>query len=51
MSTVQATNVTCPHRGRTNRVPAAAEGRPRHALLQVVALMLAGRAGGSSWVA
>ncbi|MHB9857726.1 thioredoxin family protein [Streptomyces sp. YIM S03343] len=29
MSTVQATNVTCPHCGRTNRVPAAAEGRPR----------------------
>ena len=29
MSTVQATNVTCPHCGRTNRVPVAAEGRPR----------------------
>ena len=29
MSTLQATNVTCPHCGRTNRVPAAAEGRPR----------------------
>ncbi|MBP5910019.1 thiol reductase thioredoxin, partial [Streptomyces sp. LBUM 1478] len=27
MSTVQATNVTCPHCGRTNRVPVAAEGR------------------------
>ncbi|MCZ4602229.1 thioredoxin [Streptomyces sp. Lzd4kr] len=29
MSTVQATNVTCPHCGRTNRVPVVAEGRPR----------------------
>ncbi|MEU0914253.1 thioredoxin [Streptomyces althioticus] len=28
MSTVQATNVACPHCGRTNRVPAAAAGRP-----------------------
>ncbi|MET7439772.1 thioredoxin [Streptomyces sp. NPDC004082] len=28
MSTVQTTNVTCPHCGRTNRVPPAADGRP-----------------------
>ncbi|MFC9284908.1 MULTISPECIES: thioredoxin [Streptomyces] len=28
MSTMQATTVSCPHCGRTNRVPAAAEGRP-----------------------
>lgn len=28
MSTVQAMKVTCPHCGRTNRVPVAAEGRP-----------------------
>ncbi|MFF7381838.1 thioredoxin [Streptomyces griseoluteus] len=29
MSTVRATTVRCPHCGRANRVPAAAEGRPR----------------------
>ncbi|MFC8430501.1 thioredoxin [Streptomyces sp. NPDC057253] len=28
MSTVQATQVTCPNCGRANRVPAVAEGRP-----------------------
>ncbi|MES4889630.1 thioredoxin [Streptomyces sp. NPDC096012] len=29
MSTMQATTVRCPHCGRVNRVPAAAEGSPR----------------------
>lgn len=29
MSTMQAATVSCPNCGRTNRVPAAAEGRPR----------------------
>ncbi|MEU6096875.1 thioredoxin [Streptomyces sp. NPDC047079] len=29
MSTARATTVTCPHCGRANRVPVAAEGRPR----------------------
>ncbi|MER8014065.1 thioredoxin [Streptomyces griseoluteus] len=29
MSTVRATTIRCPHCGRANRVPAAAEGRPR----------------------
>ncbi|MFK4098503.1 thioredoxin [Streptomyces sp. NPDC019531] len=29
MSTLHATTVTCPHCGRGNRVPAAAEGRPK----------------------
>ncbi|MEU0971065.1 thioredoxin [Streptomyces sp. NPDC005917] len=29
MSTMQATTVRCPHCGRANRVPAAAEGSPR----------------------
>ncbi|MER6733277.1 thioredoxin [Streptomyces puniciscabiei] len=29
MSTMQATTVSCPHCGRTNRVPVAAEGRPK----------------------
>ncbi|MYZ07588.1 thioredoxin [Streptomyces sp. SID2999] len=29
MSTVRATTIGCPHCGRVNRVPAAAEGRPR----------------------
>ncbi|MEW2184797.1 thioredoxin [Streptomyces cellulosae] len=29
MSTVRATDVTCPRCGRTNRVPVAAAGRPR----------------------
>ncbi|MET7390347.1 thioredoxin [Streptomyces sp. NPDC005529] len=29
MSTPHATTVTCPHCGRANRVPAAAEGRPQ----------------------
>ncbi|MFJ6841786.1 thioredoxin [Streptomyces griseoluteus] len=29
MSTVRATTIRCPYCGRANRVPAAAEGRPR----------------------
>ncbi|MET8641681.1 thioredoxin [Streptomyces sp. NPDC004675] len=29
MSTMQAQTVSCPHCGRTNRVPVAAEGRPK----------------------
>ncbi|MFF4958846.1 thioredoxin [Streptomyces sp. NPDC001222] len=29
MSTARATTVSCPHCGRANRVPVAAEGRPR----------------------
>ncbi|MFD9587325.1 thioredoxin [Streptomyces sp. NPDC059980] len=29
MSTMQATTVRCPNCGRTNRVPVAAEGRPK----------------------
>ncbi|MEU5764366.1 thioredoxin [Streptomyces asoensis] len=29
MSTMRAATVKCPHCGRANRVPAAAEGRPR----------------------